>query len=644
MLKHIVMSGFLMLSASSWSQKQNTEVLFTVDGTPITTAEFIRVYNKNLDLVKDESQKDIDNYMELYVNYHLKLKEARRLKLHEEPNYKREFESYKKQLIKNYVSDAEVTEELLKEAYQRTQFDINAAHILVRIDAAERDTTIAYNKIKEFRKRALTEGFESVRSSVHDGQETYGEELGYFSAFKMVYDFETVAYNTAVGEISEPFRTQFGYHIVNVKDKRPSRGEVTVAHIMVSLNQTVQDIEPEKRINEIYKKFKQGESFESLAKQFSDDKSSSNKGGALMPFKGGQLSAVEFEDMAFSMKEKNEVSQPFKTQFGWHIVKLIDKKPLESFEVLKPELQTKIQRDSRSKLINDALVKKLKNKYELKTYPEVNSYFKSILTPDFFSRTWRIPEDLKEGKSLKIDSLSYSYKDFAMFLETSQKNYPGKNIRFDFIVDTEYNNFINSKLTTYHEDYLEYTNSEYAAILTEYRDGLLLFDLMENEVWNKASKDSVGLELFYSKQQVKYIWKDRVDMVMASSATKGDVELVQNLLQKGMSLDDINTQVNSNNQKIIFTKGIYEVNNDIIPLNLELKEGVSRLYNHNDSYHVLSINGIIPSRLQTFDEARGKVVNDYQNEIEINWMQELKLRFPVEVNQKVLKKVKSQIK
>ncbi|TPV33907.1 peptidylprolyl isomerase [Paucihalobacter ruber] len=644
MLKNLMIVLFLLVSIWVLGQKQNTEILFTVENTPITATEFIRVYNKNLDLVKDESQKDIDNYLDLYINYQLKLKEARRLKFDEEATYKREFESYKKQLLKNYISDAEVTDELVKEAYERLSFDINASHILVRIDATEKDSTIAYNKIKEFRKRALEEGFDNVRALVHDGQQIYGEELGYFSAFKMVYDFETVAYETPVGEISQPFRTQFGYHIVHVKDKRPSRGEVTVAHIMVSLNQTDKDIDTEQRINEIYRKFQQGESFESLAKQFSDDKSSANKGGVLMPFKGGQLSALEFEDVAFYLTEKNEVSKPFKTQFGWHIVKLIDKKPLESLDELKSEIQNRIQRDSRSKLINEALVKKLMAKYQIKTYPEIKPYFQSILSAEFFNRTWRIPEDLKEGIALKIDSIAYTNKDFALFLEASQKNYVGKNTGFDFIVETEYKNFVNNTITTYHETYLEYTNEEYAAILTEYRDGLLLFDLMEKEVWNKAAKDSVGLENYYNKNKATYIWNDRIDMVMASSASKADAEQVQKMLNESVALDDINTKMNNNNQKIIFTKGIYQKDNDILPVDLEFSQGVSKIYSHNDAYHVVLINEVIPSTIQSLEEARGKVVNDYQNEIETNWLVELKSRFPVEVNEKILKKVKSQLK
>jgi len=171
----------------------------------------------------------------------------------------------------------------------------------------------------------------------------------------------------------------------------------------------------------------------------------------------------------------------------------------------------------------------------------------------------------------------------------------------------------------------------------------LLFDLMEKEVWNKAANDSVGLENFYNKNQATYVWNDRVDLVMASSANKTDVEQVQKMLNKSVDLDDINNRMNKNNQKIIFTKGVYQTDNDLLPLNLELKNGITKIYNHNDAYHVLLIKEVIPSSIQSFEEARGKVVNDYQNQIETNWLQELKSRFPVQVNEKVLKKVKSQL-
>ncbi|WP_438963885.1 peptidylprolyl isomerase, partial [Winogradskyella sp.] len=354
---------FLLVVQLTNAQDQDV-VLLTVDGETIMTSEFLRVYNKNLDLVKDESQKDIDSYLKLFTEYQLKLKEAKRLELDEDPKYQREFLSYKKQLTKNYLSENKVTEDLVKEAYERNSYDINASHVLVRLDESVKDTTNVYDKISSLRERVLNEGFDKVKADAHDGTTIFVEDLGYFSAFKMVYDFESVAYNTPVGEVSEPFRTQFGYHVVKVNDKRPSRGTITAAHIMVGLNQKDSLLVPEERINEIYKKLSQGESFDALAKQFSDDKSSAKNGGTLSPFKSGQLSSVKFEDEAFGLVNDGEFSEPFLTDYGWHIVKRISLNPIKTYDELKPTLEARVKRDSRSKLINQAMVEELKGRYD----------------------------------------------------------------------------------------------------------------------------------------------------------------------------------------------------------------------------------------------------------------------------------------
>ena len=250
------------------------------------------------------------------------------------------------------------------------------------------------------RDRIIKEGYETVQKEVHDGKTVFAEDLGYFSAFKMVYPFETAAFNTKVGEVSMPFRTRFGYHIVNVTDKRPSLGEVTVAHIMVANNQKDSLLNPETRIKEIYKKLQQGENFESLAKQFSDDKSSSSKGGVLSPFTGGQLGSQEFEDVAFSLEKKDEVSQPFKTDFGWHIVKLIRKKGIQPYEEVKAEFENKVKRDSRSQLINSALAKKLNETYKVVDNKEALSYFESIINDDYFKQSLGCSSRLRQGKSI----------------------------------------------------------------------------------------------------------------------------------------------------------------------------------------------------------------------------------------------------
>lgn len=635
----------LWLTALANAQVSSNDVLFTVDGDPIKAEEFVRVYNKNLDLVKDESQRDIDGYLDLFVNYQLKVKEAKRKDLDKDVKYVREFSSYKNQLVKNYLSDSKVTEALMKEAYDRMGYEIKASHILIRLEENETDTLKVYQELLKLRDRVIKEGFEPVKSDVHDGKTIFAEDLGYFSAFKMIYEFENVAYNTAVGDVSKPFRTRFGYHIVYVEDKRPALGEVTVEHIMVTTNEQDTLSDPEKRINEIYKKIKQGENFESLAKQFSDDKSSAENGGELAPFSGGQLSAPEFEIVAFGLDKPGDISKPFKTNYGWHIVKLLDKKAPPSYEDVKFDIENKIQRDSRSTLINTSLANDLKEKYEITINPNASGYFESILNNNFFSRAWVLPKNFeKEQTLMTIGKDTITYDDFAQRLISIQNVYVGQTMPFKRIIDKEFKNFEEDAILKYHEENLEFENEEFAQILAEYRDGLLLFDLMEKEVWNAAASDSIGLQKFYTAHKDDYFWDDRVDVVIASSAKERDIKTVAKLLKKGESAENISKVLNTDKeQKVIFTKGIKPSNDPSLPTEGVFRTGLSKIYQYNDAYHIVKVNALLPKTNKTFDEAKGKIISDYQNTLEANWLESLNERYEVKINADVLQRVKSQI-
>ncbi|HUH27475.1 peptidylprolyl isomerase [Gelidibacter sp.] len=635
----------LGLTAFANAQVSAKDVLFTVDDEPIKAEEFIRVYNKNLDLVKDESQKDIDGYLNLFVNYQLKVKEAKRMGLDEDTKYIREFSSYKDQLIKNYLSDSKVTEALMKEAYDRMGYDIKASHILIRLDENETDTLKVYQDLLKLRDRVKKDGFEKVKSEVHDGKTVFAEELGYFSAFKMVYEFENAAYNTKVGDVSMPFRTRFGYHIVNVEDKRASLGEVTVAHIMVTPNEKDSLSDPEKRIREIYKKIKQGEDFESLAKQFSDDKSSSGNGGVLAPFTGGQLSAPEFEKVAFGMTKVGAISEPFKTNYGWHIIKLLDKKGTPSYDEVKFDIENKIQRDSRSSLINTSLANDLKAKYNITINENAKGYFESILNSNFFSRSWTLPKNFEKDQTLFIiETDTLKYDDFGKRLLSIQKVYADQKMPYKTVVEKEYKNFEEDAILKYHKENLEFENEEFAHILKEYRDGLLLFDLMEKEVWNAAASDTIGLQNYYKTHKDDYFWEDRVDVVIATAAKENDIKTVARHLKRGQSIDDISKEMNTDKeQKVIFTKGIRPSNDPSLPQDGILRTGLSKIYHYNNAYHVVKVNALLPKTNKTFDEAKGKIISDYQNTLEANWLESLNERYEVKVNADVLRKVKSEI-
>lgn len=635
-----------MLSLNAQSVEK--DVLFTVNNEPVYASEFLRVYNKNLDLVQDESQKDIDEYLKLFTNYKLKLQEAKALGLQDKTSYIRELSSYKKQLAKNYISDSKVTDALVKEAYDRMLYEVNANHILVKVDenASPQDTLLAFNKITNLRNRTLKEGFDKVRVEVHNGKTIFGEELGYFGGFKMVYKFENAAFNTNVGEVSEPFRTRFGYHIVNVIDKREARGERTVAHIMVIENKNDSLAEkPEVRIQDIYKKLNQGETFEALAKQFSDDKNSAPNGGMLKAFSGGQLRAKEFEDVAFGLKKVDEVSKPFKTDYGWHIVKLHKISPVPSFETIRPELVEKVKRDSRSKLIDEALFKKLKTKYTIEPKEPYLVYFVSILNDDYFKRTWKLPADFNGRETLvKIGEKTFSNNDFGVYLTNTQRN--ASSIEpLETLVSKKYDSFLNESLVTYQEDHLEEENEDYAHIVSEYRDGLLLFDLMETTIWNTAKTDSVEIESFYSAHKANYMLPERVDAIVAASTKPKTLKKVAKLLVQDMPIDRIKSLVNSNDKvDVIFTSGIMDANHQALPDNFKFEKGVSKIYKHNDANVLVKVNKVLPSTKKTFDEAKGAVMSDYQNFKEEAWINDLKSKYKIEINDNVLKAVKSKLK
>jgi len=633
------------------AQISENDVLFTVDETPILVKEFKRVYNKNLDLVKDESQKDVDAYLELFINYKLKLKEAVALGLHEKPKYKKEFASYRKQLSKNYLTDTDVTETLVREAYDRVVNEIRASHILIMApeNAPAEDTLKAYNKLIDAKKQILAgKAFDVVAKefSQDPSVSENGGDLGYFGGFRMVYDFENAAFNTKIGEVSEPFRTRYGYHIVTVVDKRKSLGELTVAHIMVSIkkdNDSLQE-QPEDRINDIYKKLQQGEDFESLAKQFSEDKASAKKGGRLNKFGKGQLSSSQFEQAAFSLKEKNDISKPIKSDFGWHIIKLIEKHPVSSFEEMRQELESKIKRGSRSKLITKAFTDKLKKKYNLGTNQEAIAYFASILTEDFYKRSWEIPETLTKDKTLAtIGNKIITYGEFGKYLVPFQRTIRDKK-PFVTIVKDSYDEFLGKEVLSYYEKNLEEENEDFKIIVEEYRDGLLLFDLMEAQVWEAARKDSLGLQSYFNKNAGDYKWNKRVYAIVASSPNKSVVKKVSKYLKKGWTQEKIKKRVNKKDKlNVIFTKDTMDINHQALPKDYKFNKGISSIYKHNESYVVVKTDAIINSNPKSFEDARGKVMSDYQAFIEEDWIKTLKEKYKVDINNQSLETVKKEL-
>ncbi len=646
-----VFLGFLLVANLIVSaQNKPKEVLFTIDDKPYYTDEFERVYKKNLDLVKDESQKDLNQYLELFVGYKLKVNKANKLGLQNNDKYKNELKSYRTQLSKNYTSDSKVTAELVQEGYERMKKEIKASHILILADenASPEDTLKAYNKIADIRKRIMAgEDFEKLASELSEdpsAKENKGN-LGYFTSFRMVYAFETAAYNTPKGQVSKPVRTRFGYHLIKVNDVRDNRGEISVSHIMIMNPKEGEELtKAENTIKDIYKKIQQGESFEELAKQFSEDKSSSTKGGLLNKFGSGQLSSEIFENMAFSLSKENPISQPFQSEYGWHIVKFNEKFPLKTLDESKKELETKIGRDDRSRIITNTLTEKLRKKYTVKRNDKTYAVVSKLVTNDFYESKWDFTEDDKtKATLLTLDKKDISGTAFLTYVKAQQK--AGMTLKpVNKLVDLLYSKFVDEQLNTYYNDNLETEFPDFSNVMDEYRDGLLLFDLMEKEIWDRSKTDTLGLKSFYETQKDKHKWKTRLDILIASSTNADMIKKAQGMLKKGKSIQEIKEKLNTKDVvNIMFTESTLEVGDANIPNGTKPEVGLSDVTQKGQYYYVTRVNKVIPEGNKSFDECKGKIVNEYQQYLEQNWVSELKKEFKVTVDQAVFERLKSNI-
>ncbi len=631
------------------SGQQTQDILFTIDDSPVYISEFKRVYLKNIDLVKDNTQKDVDEYLDLFINYKLKLKEALNLGLDKKETYQKELEGYRKQLAKGYLKDTRISDALIKEAYERSLEQIQASHILITVkpNASAKDTLAAHQKIVEARNKVVSgASFNDVAKEYSEDPSVTknGGDLGWFSAFRMVYEFEEAAYNTKVGDISQPFRTQFGFHIVKVDAREKKLGEVTVAHIMVAVNDKRTSEEAEKRIEEINQQLTQGVAFASLAKQYSDDPSTAVNGGKIRRFGQGALNSKEFEKTAFSLNNKGELSKPIKTQYGWHIIKLIEKHPLKTFDQQKSELAKKVEKDSRSKLVTTSFIDSLRMKYAIEKNEKAISYFKKTVPTTFFDEEWSIPENKEFKKNIfAIGQQQYSYKDFAEYLQNNKR----RGAAFadtDIFIEELYKSFEASKLLSYYEEHLEEDNVDFANVVNEYREGLLLFDLMESKIWNVSKTDSIGLKKFYEDQKNKYTKNEAYKVIKASSSNPEVINKVESLLTSKKSLEEIKSEVNKGDvSQVLFSEEELVKGEDTLPKDFLVGEGEITITKEENFTTLFMVKEVMPSRIKTFEETKGQVISDFQESMEGQWLDSLKTKYSIQVNDKTLKKVKKEL-
>lgn len=640
--------SIVAIAASFMATAQESKTFIDFGDEKVSKAEFKRVYLKN-NSGEMVSKSTVDEYLDLYVNFKLKVKEAEALGFDTVSSFKKELAGYRKQLAQPYLSADGVMEGLQKEAYDRLQEEVRAAHILISVDseASPEDTLKAYKKAEKVLK--ILKGGADFEATAKEYSEdpsvkNNGGELGYFTAFQMVYPFETAAYKTNVGEVSDIVRTQFGYHILKVLDKRPSNGKVSVAHILVSTDPQInKDGDAETKIQEIYDRIENGDPFDVLAKNFSDDTRSARQGGDLPSFGVGRM-VPEFEEVAFSLKEEGQVSEPFQTQYGWHIVKLLGKEKLQSYTDMESELSQRVKRDGRSKLTEGAVLRKIKKQYGFSQKLKERDDFYEVVDNSYFQGKW----DVKLAKKLKKDLFTIgdktvSQRDFANYLNQTQRK--RNEIDVKVLVNNKYKDFVHQTLMSYKDARLEEEQPEFAALMQEYRDGILLFNLTDEKVWSKAVEDTMGLEAFYETNKEKYKWGERVDAVVYSALNEKIADRVKALIKKGMEREEIVEEVNQSSQLNLKTEmKKYEKGNNSIVDAVKWEEGVSKNIENGGRQFFVHIKEVLDPTYKTLKDARGIITSDYQSHLEKEWIKSLQEKYNYSVDSTILEELKSELK
>jgi peptidyl-prolyl cis-trans isomerase SurA len=533
--------------------------------------------------------------------------------------------------------------DLISEAYERQKTEIRASHILVKCDpgSSPADTLVAYNKVIKLRDRVVLSGedFTSVAKG-KDGSEDpsvkdNGGDLGYFTAFQMVYPFEDAAYKTQVGEVSMPVRTKFGYHIIKVVDKRPARGEIRVSHIMVKDKKDPSSGQnAESMIREIYTRVQNGESFEDLASRYSEDASSAKKGGELPWFGTGKM-VEQFENVAFSLQKDGDISEPFKTQYGWHIIKRLEKKPVPPFNEAQKELKNKVSKDLRSEKTKASFVEKLKTEYSY-VFNEKN--LKPLLVAadtNIFEGKLVVKSSVLKKPLFIIDGNKHPVQELYDYL--SGRTGVRTKLSPQEYISAEAHDFGEDALVAYEDSKLESKYDAFRLLMNEYHEGILLFELTDQKVWSRAVKDSTGLEEFYNNNKDKFMWPERAEAVIYTCADANIAQQVRTMLSQGTDKTVIASTVNKNAPlNLQVEEGLFSREDKEVLSKINWKTGLSDEIPNNGQLVLVDIKSITPPTPKKLEEARGLVTSEYQNHLEQQWIAELRTKYTYSVNKEVL--------
>ncbi|MCF0070646.1 peptidylprolyl isomerase [Dyadobacter sp. CY261] len=741
-------------SAPPQQTATETQPLLEIGSERFSLDDYQDSYNKNKFASDSTKALTPEEYLSLYTDLKIKVLQAKSEGKDTTLDYREEITSYRDQLAKNQLVDKELVEKLTNEAYNRLKQEVRASHILVGVseDASPADTLEAHRAAIALRGR-LEEGTDfgdmAARFSKDPAAKTTKGDLGYFTAFQTLYPIETAAYALPVGKISQPVRTKAGYHLIKVNDRRSNRGMVRIAHIMVKVDTAGTSAQKESakvRIDEAYSQLQNGADWNMVADKYSDDRESRKNGGLLPIFGIGQM-VPEIEEAAFALTRAQSYSKPVLTIYGWHIIRLVEKRPIETFANMAPMLRKKVVTDSRGKVIEQANAKRLREKYAVQEGADQWKLVAVLADSTLRTGKWdyqrAVSADWSTVTLFHIGQRPYEALSFLNYVKRKQAPRP-KDASPEVIFRRFYNDYMADALTEYEKEHLEETNPEFRSLMNEIREGVLLSQIMEEQVWQRSLSDSTGQRNFYEKNKERYNYparalatvvaakdtqtlnnvkktlatspyklerKSKELLFPANSAEIGNEQLdalndlyiimeknadyvveiagyrsadepeitsstrvrnvvkylnarnipILRIIEKdygsfrqsaepernrrvafqfySQSKNDVEKVYNTDTPGAVTIREGYFPKNDPLFSSFKWQAG-EQTANTSGAFLWANVAKIDPPRPKTFLEARGSVINDYQKELEKQWVGRLQEKFPVKVNAQELEKIK----
>jgi peptidyl-prolyl cis-trans isomerase SurA len=638
MKKIILLSANLLISVSLFSQ-----TLINYGKHSIGKVEFLKAFNKNKPTSESNKEKAIKEYVDLYANFKMKVMEAMELRLDTAEQFKADVDNFRKQIVENYLSDEKTFNMLTDEAFTRSLSDLHVVRYSVTMDetASPEDSMAKYNAIK-----AISEQLKKMPNSRMNNSESplvdYSD-MGYLTVFSLPYAYENIVYGLKAGETSSPYRAKKAWHVFSVIEKRKSVGKWKIAQILFSTpenaDESIMGVLKQKA-DSVYAILKHGADFPNVAKFVSDDKLTYLNGGELPEFGTGKYDNV-FESEAIKLNKDGDISEPFQTSFGIHILKRLSQSPAPSTKTDDNwlyDIKQKLQQDDRIKIAKDKFAKDIIAKIGFKLTNAVKAEdlynFADSVMFDFEIPDAPATKPISKKILINFTKGNATGEDWLNFIRDYKGNPDLYKMETNAILWEKFKTYAS---LNYYKNNLEFYNADFAYQMQEFKEGNLLFEIMEKNVWSKASSDSVGLRTYYNAHKNQYIWSKSADVLIMNAVSDDIAKAAKESIQSGVNWKEL---VEVNQGELQGDSGRFELT-QINADSTASEESYSPVTLNSDGTagFMKYLKFYKDGEQRSFEDARGMVINDYQGVVEKRWLSELQKKYPVKINESLLKEI-----